>query len=116
MTNKPTAYVFPYTYVVTYITTNQNDWSEKSPPRLLAFPTAPSLAVRLPEVIDARLEVGEARILVARRLRELPLSLLGQEPANERALRDVERLGERVSVVVRLQRGPDAVEVERRAS
>ena len=89
---------------------------EESPPRLLAFPAAPPLAVRLPEVLDARSEVGEARVLVARGLRELPFSLRGHEPADERALRDVERLRERVAVVVRLERSPDAVEVERWAS
>ena len=69
----------------------------------------------LPEVLDARSEVGEARVLVARGLRELPLSLRCHEPANERALRDVERLRERVAVIVRLKLGPDAVEVKRRA-
>ena len=55
--------------------------------------------MRLPEVLDARPEVGEARVLVARGLRELPFSLRGHEPADERALRDVERLRERVVVV-----------------
>ena len=72
--------------------------------------------MRLPEVLDARPEVGETRVLVARGLRELPFSLRGHEPADERALRDVERLRERVAVVVRLECGPNSVEVERRAS
>ena len=72
--------------------------------------------MRLPEVLDARSEVGEARVLVARRLRELPFALRCHEPADERALRDVQRLRERVAVVVRLERSPDAVEIERRAS
>ena len=89
---------------------------EESPPRLLAFPAAPPLTVRLPEIIDARPEVGEARVLVARGLRELPFSLRGHEPADERALGDVERLCERVSVVVRLERSPNTVKIERRAS
>ena len=87
-----------------------------SPPRLLAFPAAPPLTVCLSKVLDARPEVGKARVLVARGLRELPFSLRGHEPADERALRDIERLRERVSVVVRLERSPNAIEVEHRAS
>ena len=72
--------------------------------------------MRLPEVLDARSEVGEACLRVARRLRKLPFSLRGHEPADERALRDVQRLRERVAVVVRLKRSPDAVEIELWAS
>ena len=72
--------------------------------------------MRLSEVLEARPEVGEACLLVARGLRELPFSLRGHEPANERALRDVERLRERVAVVVRLERRPNMVKVERWAS
>ena len=72
--------------------------------------------MRLPELINARPEVGKARVLVARGLRKLPFSLCGHEPADERAFGDVECLCERVTVVVRLERGPNAVKIERRAS
>ncbi len=72
--------------------------------------------MRLPEVLDARPEVGEARVLVARGLRELPFSLRGHEPSDQRALGDVERIRECVAVVVRLKRSPNAIEIERRAS
>ena len=72
--------------------------------------------MRLPELINARPKIGDARVLVARGLRELPFSLRGHEPADERALGDVERLRERVAVVVRLERSPNTVKIERRAS
>mgnify|MGYP001266985454 CR=1 FL=1 len=55
---------------------------------------------------------GEALVLVAPRVGQLPLALRGHERADEGPARHLEYGDELVAVVVGRERGPDVVEVE----